>query len=140
VSFVRRLLDRHGSALERDRPGRRLAGGSGQTTERARRDYVRFGLLYANEGRVGDRQVLPADWVAISTEPKVAPDYGYFWWIDMASATKAFAGRGNLGQLIYVVPDEDLVIVRFGERRGGVDWLALARTLAGQVAIAKADR
>jgi CubicO group peptidase (beta-lactamase class C family) len=97
------------------------------------RDFVRFGLLYAHEGRVGDRQVLPADWVAISTAPKVAPDYGYFWWVDTASPTEAFAARGNLGQLIYVVPDEDLVIVRFGERRGDVDWLALARSLARQI-------
>src|SRR5215208_8003455 len=42
VAEVRRLLDAHGPGLERDRAGRRLAGGSGQAAEGARRRHRRL--------------------------------------------------------------------------------------------------
>lgn len=95
-------------------------------------DFARFGLLFARRGEIDGQQLLPADWVETSTHPRVKADYGFFWWIDPASDSHAFAARGNKGQLIYVVPDHDLVIVRFGERAGGVDWLGLAREIADQ--------
>jgi CubicO group peptidase (beta-lactamase class C family) len=99
------------------------------------RDFARFGLLYAREGEIGGERILPAEWVAASTAAKVAPDYGYFWWVATAGEEAAFAARGNLGQLIFVVPDTDVVVVRFGERDGEVDWLALAREVAAQVGV-----
>jgi CubicO group peptidase (beta-lactamase class C family) len=37
---------------------------------------------------------------------------------------------GNLGQFIYVVPDKDLVIVRFGERFGYNRWPELLHSIA----------
>ena len=93
-------------------------------------DFARFGLLFAHDGEIGGRQLLGADWVRTSTEPKVKDDYGYFWWTDPASTQRAFAARGNLGQLIYVAPDKDVVVVQFGEHSGDVNWLAIAREIA----------
>ena len=49
------------------------------------RDMARFGLLTLNEGRWGDEQIVPAEWVeeatgAPSTELNAA--YGYLWWLN----------------------------------------------------------
>ena len=97
------------------------------------RDFARFGLLYATGGAIAGRQIIPADWVATSTQAKVAPNYGYMWWIDRASSVPAFAALGNLGQMIYVVPSRDIVVVRFGEHGNGTDLMAVAREIAAQV-------
>ena len=49
-------------------------------------DFARFGRLFLNEGRAGDRQVVPAAWVEEATRVDVTTDpsahYQYFWWID----------------------------------------------------------
>jgi CubicO group peptidase (beta-lactamase class C family) len=37
--------------------------------------------------------------------------YGYQWWIADAAGHEAFAAMGYGGQLIYVVPDLELVVV-----------------------------
>ncbi len=41
-----------------------------------------------------------------------------------------FMARGGLGQYIYVAPDKDLVIVRFGEDYGYNRWPELLRSIA----------
>lgn len=98
-------------------------------------DFLRFGRLFLNEGRNGDKQVVPAEWVAeatsrdTSTDP--APDYQYFWWIDEAG--DGYLAWGNHGQFIYVVPSQDLVVVRMGTGYGYDDWPAVLREIASQL-------
>ena len=83
------------------------------------RDYARFGLLYANEGRWQDSQVIPADWVRISTKSTAPPPantarnfgYGYQWWVPTGSRTEFFA-VGIYGQYIYVNTAANVVIVK----------------------------
>jgi CubicO group peptidase (beta-lactamase class C family) len=96
----------------------------------APRDYARFGVLFADGGRASGRQVVPRAWVELATSrgPETAPNeaYGFHWW------TGHFDGRplppghamavGNLGQFVYVAPEEDVVIVRLGDDTGGADW------------------
>ena len=83
------------------------------------RDYARFGLLYANQGRWQGNQVIPADWVRISTRSTAPPPagsggnfgYGYQWWVPAGSQTEFFA-VGIYGQYIYVNTAADVVIVK----------------------------
>ena len=42
--------------------------------------------------------------------------YRYFWWLDMDHPGRYYA-MGKYGQYIYVAPDADTVVVRFGR-----DW------------------
>ena len=88
------------------------------------RDYGRFGLLYANQGRRGDKQIIPAQWVTDSVTPD-APHlmpgdnpasnnrsgYGYQWWLPEGRDDE-FQGQGIYGQYIFVDPDNQLVIVK----------------------------
>ena len=75
-------------------------------------DMAKIGLLYLNEGKWGDRQILPSEWVEISTAAHIAAKpfehYGYHWWVD---SDGNFAAAGYKGQRIFVAPDKDLVVV-----------------------------
>ena len=98
-------------------------------------DFAKFGRLYLNRGTWNGKQVVPASWVEESTRLDTTTDpadfYQYFWWVDVAWAERGrFMARGNLGQFIYVVPDKDLVIVRFGEDWGYNRWPELLRSIA----------
>lgn len=82
------------------------------------RDYARIGQMMLNEGRVGDRQIVPAQWVRESTTPTgpepVAPGqdqgYQYQWWTLVDS--NAYMAIGLQGQFIFVDPDTRTVIVK----------------------------
>ncbi len=77
------------------------------------RDMARLGYLYLHEGRWGEVQVVPAAWVARSTEsivPVGGPwGYGYQWWT--YPIYDIFAAMGMGGQEIYVLPEQDMVVV-----------------------------
>ncbi|MGH9271433.1 MAG: serine hydrolase domain-containing protein [Ilumatobacteraceae bacterium] len=73
------------------------------------RDFARFGLLYLRGGFWDGAAVLPVDWVDESRAPSPAnAGYGLQWWIE---SPEVFAARGLFGQLIFVVPSKDLVVV-----------------------------
>ncbi|MCF6303199.1 MAG: beta-lactamase family protein, partial [Devosiaceae bacterium] len=88
------------------------------------RDYARFGLLFANEGKWRSEQVIPAEWVRASTVSSAPPPanegtqfgYGYQWWIPTGSTTEFFA-VGIYGQYIYVNLAQDVVIVKTSANR-----------------------
>ena len=101
-------------------------------------DFAKFGRLYLNRGEWNGKQVLPASWVEQSTRADTTTDpadfYQYFWWVDVVHPERGrFMARGNYGQFIYVVPDKDLVIVRFGEDWGYNRWPELLRAIADKV-------
>jgi CubicO group peptidase (beta-lactamase class C family) len=86
------------------------------------RDYGRLGRLLADDGRVGERQVVPLDYLLDATDVARQPDafrpgkassyygYGYqFWLLPMKERT--FALLGIFGQAVYVQPRSKLVLV-----------------------------
>lgn len=85
------------------------------------RDLLRYGQLLLQEGRSGDRQIIPADWVHAMTAPHftwrqtVGPQrgvtYGYLWWVTDGPPVHAFFAWGYGGQFVYVAPDLDLVAI-----------------------------
>ncbi len=92
------------------------------------RDYGRYGLFMLGGGREGG---LPDGWVADATRTQIATgypntNYGYMWWIN---ADGSYQAVGIYGQLIEVIPAEDLVIVinAAWPKPGGAD-LQAART------------
>jgi CubicO group peptidase (beta-lactamase class C family) len=98
------------------------------------RDFGRFGMLFAGEGR----QLISRGWVEESTRADTRTDpsleYQYFWWVNTPDdKTSHFSARGKYGQYIYVAPEKDLVIVRLGKAEGekGYDyWIDLFERLA----------
>jgi len=103
------------------------------------RDMARLGVLMANNGQWNGQQVIPAAWIAESTQLRVkASDmadkgplgYGYLWWIPEDRTSPEWAGsflaNGNFGQFILVLPAIDTVIVH---RRAVTDEFSVARNL-----------
>jgi CubicO group peptidase (beta-lactamase class C family) len=99
------------------------------------RQMAAFGELYLNGGRANGRQVLPAEWVRTSCEPRTVsrwnPDqgYGYGWWIrDFGGRTACFAW-GYGGQYIFVFRELDLVVVTTSSTEAGEERRGYRRAL-----------
>ncbi len=98
--------------------GREMSGGGLLATLR---DFGRFGLLMAGGGSADGRRIVPEGWVREATAPgrtpvgygNLYPDYplgyGYQWWL---LDSGRFEAQGVYGQLIYVAPEADVVIVK----------------------------
>ncbi len=122
------------------------------------RDYARFGQLYLDGGRAGNRQIVPAGWVRDSTTARASHlvtgpgnpgssstwGYGYQWWIpdpDLGDFTAA----GIYNQYIYVNPKQRVVIAKnsanrrfIAERQATKDeHIALFRAIANHVGVAR---
>jgi CubicO group peptidase (beta-lactamase class C family) len=79
-------------------------------------DFAKFGRLYLRGGDWDGRQLVPESWVRESTtvEPGAKwTNYKYLWWIPRSGQGR-FMAVGNLGQIIYIAPDKDCLILRFG--------------------------
>ncbi len=86
------------------------------------RDYGRLGILLANDGAAGTKQVVPKDYLLDATDwhrqsdafaPKRATSYfgyGYQFWI-FPGEKRRFALLGVYGQSIFVDPELKLVMV-----------------------------
>jgi CubicO group peptidase (beta-lactamase class C family) len=103
-------------------------------------DLIKLGWLFLNNGVVGGRQVVPASWVEEATAPDATGDraagYGYYWWVD--SELGGFYAEGDKCQFIYVYPQADLVLARFGTDCGdfifNVGWMkAIAQYVAAEL-------
>ena len=103
-------------------------------------DYARFGLLFLHNGEWNGRRIVSEDWVRAATGAEPTTDsayyhgYRYFWWLDVNRPGRFYA-LGKYGQYIYVAPDADAVVVRFGRDWGvgNTTWLATFRDLADQL-------
>jgi len=97
------------------------------------RDFARFGVLLANEGKYNGEEVIPASWLEAMRQADPAfvdsqsYPYSYQWRITPEGGMFA---TGILGQYIYIHPGKDVVIVRMGRKSGNLDWGVLFRHLA----------
>jgi CubicO group peptidase (beta-lactamase class C family) len=121
----RALFDRIGirkQVLETDPYGNFLITGYDYGTAR---NWARFGLLYLQDGMWQGERVLPEGWAAFVSTPAPAwkrPEYGGLFWLNRINTwnlppdTYFAAGAG--GQNTWIVPSQELVIVRMGHMRG----------------------
>ncbi|NJN50411.1 MAG: serine hydrolase [Gammaproteobacteria bacterium] len=78
-------------------------------------DFARFGLLYLNGGRWGERQILPHGWVDHArrvTYADAEQAYGAHWWL--VPGKPWYYASGYDGQRILIVPEKALIVVRCG--------------------------
>lgn len=113
------------------------------------RDFAKLGRLYLNQGSWDGQQLLSADWVARSTQRGHIPapawpddyeaigwwNYGYQWWLASEEVGDYFA-LGKDGQMLYLNPAEDVIVLRLGWSSGVLrtsEWVRLFQTIADQV-------
>ena len=86
------------------------------------RDYGRLGILLANDGALGGKQIIPKDYLLEATDWRRQPEafrperatpyfgYGYQFWT-FPGEKRRFALLGVYGQAIFVDPELKLVMV-----------------------------
>ena len=86
------------------------------------RDWARLGLLVANDGKVGNQQIVAREYLLDATDPARQPEafkprmatpyfgYGYQFWL-MPMKERTFAMQGVHGQAIYMQPSTGIVMV-----------------------------
>lgn len=90
-------------------------------------DFAKIGLLLLHNGQYNQQQIVPKNWLtesfslAESSETdRIGLNYKHLWWIKRENGD--FHAAGHFGQYIFVSPKSNIVIVRFGESKGGVSW------------------
>ncbi|WP_159949709.1 serine hydrolase domain-containing protein [Polaribacter septentrionalilitoris] len=85
------------------------------------RDWAKFGLLYLHNGNWNGEQLFTKEWVAYATTPTPTSKgtYGAQFWLNAEQQFKdvpknMYFADGYQGQRVYILPDQELVIVRFG--------------------------
>ena len=86
------------------------------------RNWARLGMLYLQDGVWENQRLLPEGWSEFVSTPAPAwqiPEYGGLFWLNQAGAfpmlpTDTYYAAGVGGQLTFIIPKHDLVVVRMG--------------------------
>lgn len=108
------------------------------------RDMARFGLMVLNNGIWDGTPVINSDYVEAmtNTSQDLNLSYGYLWWLNgkesfmLPGSEIVFDGSpmpnapsdmisalGKNGQIINIVPSQNLILIRMGDVPGGVESL-----------------
>ncbi len=82
-------------------------------------DMARFGLVFLNEGKWDNQQIISEDWIAKATEPSTPNiNYGYMWWLNKKGSRHwegvpehLFYAAGFGGNFIVIDQEGGLMIV-----------------------------
>jgi len=105
----------------RDPAGHTITAWGVQATAR---EFAKFGYLYLRQGFWESQQIVPKHWIEESLRPvsDEIKKYGYQWWLlpvfgDYVTPNippKTYLAWGIYTQQVFVIPEEDIVIVRLG--------------------------
>jgi CubicO group peptidase (beta-lactamase class C family) len=114
VPYTNAYLTVDGRRMASVAGGTRWGGGMWISTY----DMARFGLLWLRNGKWGDRQIVPPEYVKMATTPsRHGPDYGFLWWLNSkqglwpGSPADAIRAVGQGGNIIFISPSHDLLVV-----------------------------
>lgn len=120
----------HSMILEPDAGGTYVGSSYAFATAR---DWGRFGLLYLNDGMFNGDRILPEGWSEYSSTPcegAAIGQYGAQFWLNAGSKTDVanrmypdvpadlFWADGYEGQNVFILPSEDLVVVKLSQSSG----------------------
>jgi CubicO group peptidase (beta-lactamase class C family) len=86
------------------------------------RDLLKFGLLYLNNGKWNDKQILSESWVNETLQTKILRDtatstngYSYLFWTQTDTVNKKsfqlITAKGNGGQRIFINKESNFIVV-----------------------------
>jgi CubicO group peptidase (beta-lactamase class C family) len=112
------------------------------------RDLARFGMLYMNDGRWNDLQIIPQHWVKESltayTPKEEKRGFGYAWNILPQNTFKqrCYTAEGSGGHVLILLPDSDMIIVHrantYIEPWAAVDWTEI-KTIVKEILAARTE-
>lgn len=86
------------------------------------RSLAKIGEVFLNNGKWKDRQIISKDWIDLSTEPFINPNYYFFsdgysyqWWnydfINYDKTYKSYFAAGWGEQFLFIFPEENITVV-----------------------------
>ncbi|MGL4368368.1 MAG: serine hydrolase domain-containing protein, partial [Spirochaetota bacterium] len=112
-------------------------------------DYAKIGRLVLNKGTFQGKRIVSEKWMEESINPDLSQPkdyyaqawfkgsdvfYKYFWYSYRRGGGYDIFAAGHLGQYIYVCPEKNIIIVRFGRDDGDVDsWIDLLYGICGRL-------
>lgn len=108
-------------------------------------DFAKIGRLVLQGGRWRGEQIISSEWIDRSTRideanrvPEIGENihYQHGWWIHSPTAEERYSvgAWGHLGQYVYLFPEEEIVMVRFGKKPGDVIWPRFFQSVADALA------
>lgn len=108
------MTEQAGRQVESVSGGGHWGGGVWAST----RDHARFGYLFLRRGQWKGKQLLSDRWITLATTPAaIRPVYGFLWWLNTdrrqyaAATPRSFFALGAGGNVIWIAPEHDLVVV-----------------------------
>ena len=136
------LIDKigmHSMIVESDMSGNFVGSSYGWATTR---DWAKFGLLYLHNGNWNGETVFEPSWAKYVATPTQDSKgiYGGHFWLNTAgrypdAPRNLYSANGFQGQMIFIIPSHDMVIVRLGlkEEKDGFDFNGLLKGILGSV-------
>jgi CubicO group peptidase (beta-lactamase class C family) len=137
--WYRELIDKIGMnsmIIETDMAGHYVGSSYAWATAR---DWGKFGLLYARKGNWNGTQIFAPEWADYVAQPTPTSNgtYGAQFWLNAQGKMKdvpknMLYADGYQGQRVYILPDQEIVIVRFG-LKGNYDENAFLKGILNAV-------
>lgn len=102
------------------------------------RDLAKFGVLIMQNGKYNHKQLLPAKWFNYCDDTlhrcKEEDKYcmGWYYSVDDENSDVYYAAGFN-GQIMLINETKNVIIIRLGKDRGGVDWYPIMKKLSETV-------
>jgi CubicO group peptidase (beta-lactamase class C family) len=135
------LLDKigmHSALVETDMAGNFVGSSYGWATTR---DWAKFGLLYLHKGNWNGEEIFDESWAKYAATPTNTSNgrYGAQFWLNASghfpdAPRDMFYCNGYQGQIVAIIPSQDLVIVRMGlSEEPDFDFNGFLRDVAGSI-------
>ncbi|HIP48839.1 MAG TPA: class C beta-lactamase-related serine hydrolase [Lutibacter sp.] len=118
---IKQLYDKLGMSsmlIETDLSGNYVASSYGWANTR---DWAKLGLLYLHKGNWFGEQIIDESWVDYVSTPNGVSNgiYGAHFWLNTGGyrpdvPRDMFAMEGYQGQMVFIIPSKNLVVVRMG--------------------------
>ncbi|WP_162126862.1 serine hydrolase domain-containing protein [Flavobacterium phycosphaerae] len=115
------LLDKigmHSAIVETDMAGNFVGSSYGWATTR---DWAKLGLLYLHQGNWNGEQLFDPSWAKYVATPTNGSNglYGAHFWLNAGGKypdvpRDLYHCSGYQGQMVFIIPSEDLVVIRMG--------------------------
>jgi CubicO group peptidase (beta-lactamase class C family) len=132
------LIDKigmHSMLIETDMVGNFVGSSYGWANTR---DWAKFGLLYLHKGNWNGEQIFDESWAKYVSTPCAKSNgvYGAHFWLNASgiypNAPKdLYSCNGFQGQMIFIIPSLELVIVHMGlkEKKDGFDFNGMLKEI-----------
>jgi CubicO group peptidase (beta-lactamase class C family) len=102
------------------------------------RDLAKFGVMVLKDGKYRKKQLIPASWFNYCDDEQnrsVEDDkycMGWYYSVDDSGSDVYFAAGFN-GQIMLINETTNVIIIRLGKDRGGVNWYPIMKKLSESV-------